>query len=196
MHFQGGCKITAMGIMPHKDVGKALGPGRQVLQGKEGAAENKHGGDKEKHGEVEHLAQIDGNRLRDMALLGFDARIGAGGVDQGQDRHPELGPQPHQPQRLAVALGTGAPEVALQVALGVPTLLVADQHHRPAVDPREPADERAVVGVQPFGGRGLSGTGPKAGGPNYLPRFAAEFTVSNNISAVGGNASLLSLASD
>ena len=51
----------------------------------------------------------------------------------------------------------------------------------------------AVVGVQPFGGRGLSGTGPKAGGPKYLDRFATEFTVSNNIAAVGGNASLLSL---
>ena len=54
----------------------------------------------------------------------------------------------------------------------------------------------AVVGVQPFGGRGLSGTGPKAGGPNYLQRFGAEYTVSNNISAVGGNASLLSLGTD
>ena len=54
----------------------------------------------------------------------------------------------------------------------------------------------AVVGVQPFGGRGLSGTGPKAGGPHYLPRFGAEFSVSNNISAVGGNASLLSLGSE
>ena len=54
----------------------------------------------------------------------------------------------------------------------------------------------AVVGVQPFGGRGLSGTGPKAGGPNYLQRFGSEFTVSNNISAVGGNASLLTLGSD
>ena len=54
----------------------------------------------------------------------------------------------------------------------------------------------AVVGVQPFGGRGLSGTGPKAGGPHYLPRFASEYTVSNNISAVGGNASLLSLGAD
>ncbi len=51
----------------------------------------------------------------------------------------------------------------------------------------------AVVGVQPFGGRGLSGTGPKAGGPHYLLRFATEYTVSNNIAAVGGNASLLSL---
>jgi RHH-type proline utilization regulon transcriptional repressor/proline dehydrogenase/delta 1-pyrroline-5-carboxylate dehydrogenase len=54
----------------------------------------------------------------------------------------------------------------------------------------------AVVGVQPFGGAGLSGTGPKAGGPHYLPRFAHEFTVSNNIAAVGGNASLLSLSTD
>ena len=54
----------------------------------------------------------------------------------------------------------------------------------------------AVVGVQPFGGCGLSGTGPKAGGPHYLLRFATEVTVSNNIAAVGGNASLLSLGAD
>ena len=52
----------------------------------------------------------------------------------------------------------------------------------------------AVVGVQPFGGNGLSGTGPKAGGPHYLPRFAAEQTVTINTAAVGGNATLLSLA--
>ena len=52
----------------------------------------------------------------------------------------------------------------------------------------------AVVGVQPFGGNGLSGTGPKAGGPHSLPRFAAEQTVSINTAAVGGNATLLSLA--
>ena len=49
----------------------------------------------------------------------------------------------------------------------------------------------AVVGVQPFGGEGLSGTGPKAGGPNYLPRFAVERTVSVNTAAAGGNATLL-----
>ena len=54
----------------------------------------------------------------------------------------------------------------------------------------------AVVGVQPFGGRGLSGTGPKAGGPYYLLRFGTEYTISNNIAAVGGNATLLSLGSD
>ena len=50
----------------------------------------------------------------------------------------------------------------------------------------------AVVGVQPFGGEGLSGTGPKAGGPHYLPRFAAERTVTINTAAAGGNARLLS----
>ncbi len=49
----------------------------------------------------------------------------------------------------------------------------------------------AVVGTQPFGGSGLSGTGPKAGGPNYLRRFALEQVVSVNTAAVGGNASLL-----
>ncbi|MCG8518708.1 MAG: bifunctional proline dehydrogenase/L-glutamate gamma-semialdehyde dehydrogenase PutA [Pseudomonadales bacterium] len=51
----------------------------------------------------------------------------------------------------------------------------------------------AVVGVQPFGGRGLSGTGPKAGGPHYLLRFATERARTINTTAVGGNASLLSL---
>jgi RHH-type proline utilization regulon transcriptional repressor/proline dehydrogenase/delta 1-pyrroline-5-carboxylate dehydrogenase len=51
----------------------------------------------------------------------------------------------------------------------------------------------AQVGVQPFGGMGLSGTGPKAGGPHYLLRFANEQTVSTNTAAVGGNASLLAL---
>jgi RHH-type proline utilization regulon transcriptional repressor/proline dehydrogenase/delta 1-pyrroline-5-carboxylate dehydrogenase len=49
----------------------------------------------------------------------------------------------------------------------------------------------AVVGVQPFGGTGLSGTGPKAGGPHYLGRFASERTLTVNTTATGGNASLL-----
>ena len=49
----------------------------------------------------------------------------------------------------------------------------------------------AVVGTQPFGGTGLSGTGPKAGGPEYLKRFVSEQTVTVNTAAAGGNASLL-----
>ena len=52
----------------------------------------------------------------------------------------------------------------------------------------------AVVGVQPFGGEGLSGTGPKAGGPHYLHRFTTERTLTINTSAVGGNATLLAQA--
>ena len=51
----------------------------------------------------------------------------------------------------------------------------------------------AVVGTQPFGGSGLSGTGPKAGGPNYLKRFASEQTVTINTAAAGGNASLIAM---
>ncbi|SDS93095.1 L-proline dehydrogenase /delta-1-pyrroline-5-carboxylate dehydrogenase [Halopseudomonas litoralis] len=54
----------------------------------------------------------------------------------------------------------------------------------------------AVVGVQPFGGMGLSGTGPKAGGPHYLLRFVTERTRTINTAAIGGNASLLAQGDD
>ncbi|HVE45015.1 MAG TPA: bifunctional proline dehydrogenase/L-glutamate gamma-semialdehyde dehydrogenase PutA [Gammaproteobacteria bacterium] len=54
----------------------------------------------------------------------------------------------------------------------------------------------AVVGVQPFGGENLSGTGPKAGGPHYLPKLCVERAVSTNLTAVGGNARLVSLTED
>ena len=49
----------------------------------------------------------------------------------------------------------------------------------------------AVVGVQPFGGMKRSGTGPKAGGPDYVKRFAVEKNISMNTSAIGGNTDLL-----
>jgi RHH-type proline utilization regulon transcriptional repressor/proline dehydrogenase/delta 1-pyrroline-5-carboxylate dehydrogenase len=51
----------------------------------------------------------------------------------------------------------------------------------------------AIVGSLPFGGEGLSGTGPKAGGPHYLPRFCAERVTSTDTTSAGGNATLLSL---
>jgi RHH-type transcriptional regulator, proline utilization regulon repressor / proline dehydrogenase / delta 1-pyrroline-5-carboxylate dehydrogenase len=54
----------------------------------------------------------------------------------------------------------------------------------------------AVVGVQPFGGEGLSGTGPKSGGPRYLQAFAIERVRSTDLTASGGNASLLAAATD
>ena len=53
----------------------------------------------------------------------------------------------------------------------------------------------AIVGSQPFGGSGLSGTGPKAGGPNYIVRFAREQVISVNTAAAGGNASLIAMES-
>ena len=52
----------------------------------------------------------------------------------------------------------------------------------------------AVVESQPFGGEGLSGSGPKAGGPHYLQRFATERVLTVNTAAVGGNALLLAIA--
>ncbi|HLC34970.1 MAG TPA: aldehyde dehydrogenase family protein, partial [Anaerolineales bacterium] len=52
----------------------------------------------------------------------------------------------------------------------------------------------AVVGAQPFGGEGLSGSGPKAGGPNYLARFATERVRTTDITATGGNVALLGIA--
>ena len=48
-----------------------------------------------------------------------------------------------------------------------------------------------MVGAQPFGGEGLSGTGPKIGGPNYLLRFATERVRTTDITATGGNVGLL-----
>ena len=54
----------------------------------------------------------------------------------------------------------------------------------------------AIVGAQPFGGEGISGTGPKAGGPHYLARFATERVTANNLAAAGGNASLLLTAGE
>ena len=54
----------------------------------------------------------------------------------------------------------------------------------------------ALVGAQPFGGCGLSGTGPKAGGPHYLQRFVWEKTQSTNTAAIGGNAMLVSLSDE
>jgi RHH-type proline utilization regulon transcriptional repressor/proline dehydrogenase/delta 1-pyrroline-5-carboxylate dehydrogenase len=54
----------------------------------------------------------------------------------------------------------------------------------------------AMVGVPPFGGEGLSGTSPKAGGPYCLRRFATEWTLTINTAAVGGNAALIDPAGD
>ncbi len=63
-------------------------------------------------------------------------------------RRAELGGELHQPERLAVALGMRHAEVALEVLLGVAAVLMADDHHRLAVEPRPAADDRRVVHVE------------------------------------------------
>jgi hypothetical protein len=87
-----------------------------------------------------------GDGLGLAALLGAEARIGPGGVDEGQHRQIELLGHVHQPHRLAVALGPGHAEIVLQAGGGVVALLLADDHHRLAAEPAEAADHRLVVG--------------------------------------------------
>ena len=93
-----------------------------------------------------HLQQVAGDGLGLAAFLGIDAGPGAGGVDEGQDRQAEAFGHLHQAQRLAVALGLGHAEIAADLGLGVAALLVADHHHRAAVDARQAADDGVVVG--------------------------------------------------
>ena len=75
--------------------------------------------------------------------------IGAGRVDERHDRHAELRGVAHQPQRLAVALRIRHAEVAQHHLLRRVALLVADDHHRPLAELREPADDRGVLLEEP-----------------------------------------------
>ena len=84
-----------------------------------------------------------------MALLGADARKGAGGVDDGDHRQVELAGKFHQAQCLAVTLGVGAAEVAQHVLLGVAPLLCAHDHDPCVAQLGEAGDHRLVVGVKP-----------------------------------------------
>ena len=94
------------------------------------------------------------NRLRAIAsrlaaLLGAESGPGARRVDERDHRHVELLGELHQAERLAVALGVRHAEVALQVLLRVAAALVADHHHRVAVEPRPAAHDRRVVAEEP-----------------------------------------------
>src|SRR5262249_18566610 len=86
-----------------------------------------------------------GDSLGLAALLGADARVGAGGVDEAEERDAELIGHAHEPLRLAVALGAGHAEVAVEVLLGVAALLLAEHDQRAAVEAGEAADDRRVV---------------------------------------------------
>ena len=96
-----------------------------------------------------HLEDVPGQRLRLTALLGAEAGIGARRVDERDDRGAELGGELHEAERLPVALRVRHPEVALEILLGVPALLVTDHHHRHTGEPGPAADDRGVVHVEP-----------------------------------------------
>ncbi len=102
-----------------------------------------HGDDRRP--EPAHQGDRASDRLGDPALLGFRAGMGAGHVDEGDDRHPQPFGQLHQSHRLAVPLRVGHPEVAPDVLLRLGALLLADDDDPPAVDPGQPGDHRRVV---------------------------------------------------
>jgi hypothetical protein len=113
----------------------------------QGAARAAFAGDGGDHGGAERQAAFGGtgDGLALPAFLGAHAGIGAGGVDEGQDRQVELLGHVHQAHRLTVAFGPGHPEVVLQAGLGVAALFVAHHHHRHAAEAAKPADHRLVV---------------------------------------------------
>ena len=80
------------------------------------------------------------------ALLRLHAGKGAGGIDEGHHRQPEALRQPHQADRLAIALGLGHAEIVADARRGIVALFVPDHHHAAAVDEAEPADDRLIVG--------------------------------------------------
>ncbi len=119
-----------------------------------GAALADHGAD-DRHLQLGHFDQVAGDGFGLAAFLGIDARPGAGGVDQGEDRQAEALGHLHQAQCLAVALRLGHAEVAHDLFLGGAAFLVADDHHRAAVDPAQAADDGLVVGEGAVAGQFL-----------------------------------------
>ena len=82
--------------------------------------------DDDRRAQAGHFVEVAADRFRLAALLGADARIRAGRIDEGEQRQTELLGQLHQPQRLAIALGPRHAEVAVDLLLGVAALLMAD----------------------------------------------------------------------
>ena len=99
--------------------------------------------------ELAHLHQVLGDDRRLPALLGLDAGVSAGGVDEADDRQPELGREPHLQQGLAIALRVGAAEVAGGPLGEVLALLVADEHHLLLAEVAQAGDDRLVVADGP-----------------------------------------------
>ena len=103
----------------------------------------------DRHGQQHHFPEVDRNRLGDVAFLRRHAGVGPRRVNERDDRQPEFVRQPHQAQRLAVALRVGRAEISQDVFLGVPALLRADDHHPVFPQPGEAADHGPVLGKQP-----------------------------------------------
>ena len=110
-----------------------------------GASFTNNSGDNRRF-QTRHDLQVPGNGLTLAALFGIDARIRAGGVDKGQDRHLEALGHFHQAAGLAVAFRLGHAEVAAHLFLYVTAFLVTDDHHRPAVQARNAADDGGIIG--------------------------------------------------
>ena len=119
-----------------------------------GSAFTDHSAD-HRHLQLGHFQQVAGDGFGLAAFLGADAWIGAGRVDEGQDRQMEAFGHLHQAQGLPVALGSRHAEVAADLALGVAAFLVANDHHAAAVDTRETAHDRGVIGKGAVAGQFL-----------------------------------------
>ena len=96
-------------------------------------------------GQAGHLAQIAGDRLGLAALLGVDAGVGAGSVQEGDHGPAELGGQLHRAQRLAVAFRLRHAEVAVELLLGVAALLLGHDHDGPAFEAGQAGDNGGIV---------------------------------------------------
>src|SRR5690606_15674384 len=96
--------------------------------------------------QARHHTQVPGNGLALVALLGIDARIGAGSIDEGQDRQLEALGHFHQAASLAIALGTRHAEVAAYLLAYFTPLLVTDHHYRLAVQAGRATDDGSVIG--------------------------------------------------
>ena len=106
-----------------------------------------HRGD-DRRAQAGHLVEVAADGLGLAALLRADARVRARRVDEREERQLELLGELHEAQRLAIALGPRHAEVAVDLLLGVAALLVAEHHAGLAVEAREAADDRRVVGVR------------------------------------------------
>ena len=103
----------------------------------------------DRHLQAGHLAEVHGDGLADAALLGAEPRVGADRVDERDHRTAELLRLAHESQRLAIPLGMGHAEVAVEVLLHVPALLLADDHDRAPVEAAPTAHDRTVVAEIP-----------------------------------------------